>query len=281
MLKQRLITAFILIALVLWGILRLPTHYLALAFAVVILQGGWEWGGLMKLPSIYWKAAFIGVLAISMLGLWFLVDKDKSDWLALPVVSLFWWVLTFIWVLSYPKTAQHWSNYFIQFLAGFLILIPAWSSIIGLRVYGDLGPYLLLYLLSLIWVADTGAYFGGRWLGKHKLAPAVSPGKTWEGVFSAFIFTVIYALGVTYFLDALGNQWLAFVVLSQVTVIFSILGDLAESMFKRHAGVKDSSNILPGHGGLLDRIDSLTAAAPVFVVGLWLGGFSLGGGNVS
>jgi phosphatidate cytidylyltransferase len=281
MLKQRLITAFILITLVIWGILRLPIPYLALAFALVILQGGWEWGGLMKLPSVYWKAAFIAVLAICMLALWLLVDREKSDWLALPVISLLWWVLAFIWVLSYPKTSSYWSNYFVQFLAGLLVLVPAWSSIVGLRGYGDQGPFLLLYLLSLIWVADTGAYFGGRWLGKHKLAPAVSPRKTWEGVFSAIVLSIIYALCIAHFLDVPGNQLFAFVVLSQVTVIFSVLGDLAESMFKRHAGVKDSGNILPGHGGLLDRIDSLTAAAPVFVVGLWLGGFSIGGGITS
>lgn len=281
MLKQRLITAFILIALVVWGILQLPAQYLALAFAIVMLQGGWEWSGLMKLPSASWKAAYIVFIAVCMIALWYLVDRQKSDWLALPLISLFWWLLAFFWVLTYPRSSSFWSNYFVQFIAGLLVLVPAWSSIVGLRGYGEQGPYLLLYLLSLIWVADTGAYFGGRWLGKHKLAPAVSPGKTWEGVVSAILLSIIYAVCVAHFLDLPGNQWITFVVLSQVTVIFSVLGDLAESMFKRHAGVKDSSNILPGHGGLLDRIDSLTAAAPVFVVGLWLGGFNIGGGGIS
>lgn len=281
MLKQRLITAFILISLVIWGLFQLPIHYLALAFALVIIQGGWEWTGLMKLPSIYWRITYIIIIAVCMISLWYFVDRGKSDWLALPVISLFWWLLAFIWVLSYPASSSHWSNYFVQSFIGLLILIPTWSSVVGLRDYGDHGPFLVFYLLSLIWVADTGAYFGGRWLGKHKLAPAVSPGKTWEGVFSAIVLSIIYAFSVEHFLDIPGNQWMTFVVLSLVTVIFSILGDLSESMFKRHAGVKDSSNILPGHGGLLDRIDSLTAASPVFVVGLWLGGISIGGGNFS
>jgi phosphatidate cytidylyltransferase len=118
----------------------------------------------------------------------------------------------------------------------------------------------------------VGAYFGGRKWGKRKLAPAVSPGKSWEGVASGAVFSTAYAFGATQVFGLPGNQWLLFIVLSLVTVLFSVLGDLTESMFKRHAGIKDSGAILPGHGGVLDRIDSLTAAAPVFVVGLWMTG---------
>jgi phosphatidate cytidylyltransferase len=133
--------------------------------------------------------------------------------------------------------------------------------------------------LFLIAFADSGAYFGGRQWGKRKLAPAVSPGKTWEGVFSAFAASTLVALAAAWLFGLAGNLWPAFVVLSLVTVVFSILGDLTESMFKRQAGMKDSGTLLPGHGGVLDRIDSITAAAPVFVVGLWLAdGFGLFGG---
>src|SRR5207302_1283767 len=123
-------------------------------------------------------------------------------------------------------------------------------------------------LLILIWAADTGAYFAGRAFGKHKLLPNVSPGKTWEGFFGAMLMTVIVMGFVVYFLNIPPNNWVPLFLLGFVTVIFSILGDLFESMLKRQAGIKDSGKILPGHGGILDRIDSLTSAAPIFALGV-------------
>jgi phosphatidate cytidylyltransferase len=276
MLKQRLLTAAVLIPFLIFGILVFTTPYFALMFAVIILLAGWEWGGVMKISSSGKRVAYAAVVGLSMAILWFFVSRVSSDWLALPVISLFWWLLALVWVLAYPKSTSRWSSPWLIFLIGLLVLIPSWSAVVSLHQFGEQGPYLVLYLIALVSFADTGAYFGGRKWGKHKLAPRVSPGKTWEGVVSALVVTGIFSLIAANLFSFSGNQLPAFIVLSLVTVCFSILGDLTESMFKRNAGLKDSGTILPGHGGVLDRMDGVTAAAPVFVVGLWLGDFGLG-----
>ncbi|MDT8384313.1 MAG: phosphatidate cytidylyltransferase [Gammaproteobacteria bacterium] len=282
MLKQRLLTAAILVPLVVWGILRLPTDYLALVLALFVIQGGWEWSGLMKMRSVAQRGLYTLVVAASLAGAWWMLRDAAANWMALPVLSLFWWLLAIAFVLHFPNSAARWSSSVAQSLIGLIVLVPTWLAVIALHESGAQGPLLVLYLLSLIWVADSGAYFGGRAWGRHKLAPAVSPGKTWEGVASGALLSLAYALGAAQLLELPGNQWPLFVVLSLITVLFSVLGDLTESMFKRHAGIKDSGTLLPGHGGVLDRIDSVTAAAPVFVVGYWLGGFTgLTGAGIS
>jgi phosphatidate cytidylyltransferase len=279
MLKQRLLTAVILVPLLVWGIIALPTTYLAVLLGVVIAQGAWEWSGLMQMPRGSQRAVYLvtTIICIGMAG--YALTLPTNNWLSLPGISLLWWLFATIWILRYPRNTKCWSRMAMQGMIGILILVPAWISVIALHDSGEQGPYWLLYLLSLIWVADSSAYFGGRRFGKHKLAPQVSPGKSWEGVLSALIATGFYALFAAnwFHVSGNGNQWLVFVVLSMVTVMFSIMGDLAESMFKRHAGKKDSGNLLPGHGGVLDRIDSITAAAPVFLMGGWLGGLPVVG----
>ena len=274
MLKQRLLTAAILVPLVVWGILRLPTEYLALVLALFILQGAWEWTAFMKMTSAAKRGLYIVVVAAGLAGSWFMLRDETSNWMALPVLSLFWWLLAIAFVLQFPKSVSRWSSSVAQVVIGLIVLIPTWLAVVALHESGEQGPMLVMYLLSLIWVADSGAYFSGRAWGKRKLAPAVSPGKSWEGVGGGAVLSLAYAVGAAQVLELPGNQWPLFVVLSLVTVLFSVLGDLTESMFKRHAGIKDSGTLLPGHGGVLDRIDSVTAAAPVFVVGYWLGGFS-------
>lgn len=276
MLKQRLLTAAVLIPFLIYGILVFSTPYFALMFAAFVFLAGWEWGGVMKISASSKRGAYAVVVGLSMAVLWFFVSRVSTDWLALPVISLLWWLLALVWVLTYPKSASRWSSPWLLFIIGFMVLVPAWSALVMLHVHGEHGPYLVMYLLALIAIADTSAYFGGRRWGKHKLAPDVSPGKTWEGVVSALVVTGIFSLMATNLFSFSGNQLPAFIVLSLITVSFSILGDLTESMFKRNAGLKDSGTILPGHGGVLDRIDGVTAAAPVFVVGLWLGDFGLG-----
>jgi phosphatidate cytidylyltransferase len=274
MLKQRLLTAAILVPLVVWGILRLPTEYLAMVLALFVLQGAWEWTGLMKISGSVKRGLYVLVVAAGLLGSWWLLRGDSSNWMAVPVLSLFWWLLAIALVLQFPGAASRWSSSVAQFVIGLIVLIPTWLAVVALHESGEQGPLLVMYLLSLIWVADSGAYFSGRAWGKRKLAPSVSPGKSWEGVAGGALLSLVYALGAAQVLGLPGNQWPLFVVLSLVTVLFSVLGDLTESMFKRHAGIKDSGTLLPGHGGVLDRIDSVTAAAPVFVVGFWLGGFA-------
>lgn len=276
MLRQRILTALVLVPIVVWGIIALPSPWLALLFGVVVAQGGWEWSRLMQIEFGGLRLAYVALVLSGMAGGWYLFALGGEAWLALPVLSLFWWLMALVWVLTFPRTASRWSHPFTQGVIGLLVLLPAWVAVVGLHASkGDMGPWLVMYMLSLIWVADSGAYFGGRRFGRRKLAPAVSPGKSWEGVYSALVLTGLYALLAAWLFGLSGKQWPAFVVLSLVTVAFSILGDLSESMFKRHAGVKDSGTLLPGHGGVLDRIDSITSAAPVFVVGFWLGDFQL------
>lgn len=274
MLKQRLLTAAILVPLVIWGILRLPTEYLALVLALFIVQGAWEWTGLMRMTSTMKRGLYVLVVAAGLAGSWFMLRGDASNWMAVPVLSLFWWLLAIALVVQFPNATARWSSSSAHFLIGLIVLIPTWLAVVALHESSEQGPLLVMYLLSLIWVADSGAYFSGRAWGKRKLAPAVSPGKSWEGVVGGAVLSLAYAVGAAQVLELPGNQWPLFVVLSLVTVLFSVLGDLTESMFKRHAGIKDSGTLLPGHGGVLDRIDSVTAAAPVFVVGYWLGGFA-------
>lgn len=274
MLKQRLLTAAILVPLVVWGILHLPTEYLAMVLALFILQGAWEWTAFMKMTSVAKRGLYVVIVATGLAGSWWVLRDDASNWMALPVLSLFWWLLAIAFVLQFPNSTSRWSSSVAQFVIGLIVLIPTWLAVVALHESGEQGPLLVMYLLSLIWVADSGAYFSGRAWGKRKLAPSVSPGKSWEGVGGGAALSLAYAVGAAQVLELPGNQWPLFVVLSLVTVLFSVLGDLTESMFKRHAGLKDSGTLLPGHGGVLDRIDSVTAAAPVFVVGYWLGGFA-------
>lgn len=278
MLKLRLLTALVLIPLVVWGIIALPTPYLAGFLALVIAQGGWEWGGFMQLKSLGQRALYSLLLVGSLVTAGYAWISPHGRLMVLPVAACVWWLLALVWVLRYPRNTKCWSRPIMKGMIGILVLVPAWLAVVTLHGSGEQGPYWLLYMLSLIWVADSGAYFGGRAWGKRKLAVEVSPGKTWEGVASAMVLCTAYSLGAAQFLGVDGNQNVIFVVLSLVTVAFSIVGDLTESMFKRQAGLKDSGALLPGHGGILDRIDSVTAAAPVFVAGLWLTGLHTLGG---
>jgi phosphatidate cytidylyltransferase len=162
------------------------------------------------------------------------------------------WVLIWPGAVSSPSAA----------VAGLVVLVPAWLALSQLHAHN---PLFMLFLLLLVVAADVGAYFAGRRFGRHKLAPRVSPGKTWEGVGGGVVgATIVAIIGALW----LHMPFLLFIALCVVVVFASIVGDLTESLFKRHAGLKDSGNLLPGHGGVLDRVDSITAAAPVFLVGL-------------
>jgi phosphatidate cytidylyltransferase len=157
-------------------------------------------------------------------------------------------------------------------LVGLAVLVPPWLALVAVHGSGSLGPWLMLFLLVLIWTADSGAYFAGRRFGRRKLAVHVSPGKSIEGVLGALLLGGLFALACGHALGYAGAALAAFVLLGIATVLVSVLGDLFESLIKRYRAVKDSGGLLPGHGGVLDRVDSLTAAAPFFAVGLaWLG----------
>ncbi len=268
-LLQRVLTASILIPSVIAAVLLLPTSYLAICFAVISLMAGWEWANLSSLSSNSSKAVFILALAV---GLWaaheLLAQVWFRDWLF--HISVIWWFGGTYALTRYTRIepAAPGSD-LLRAVMGFVVIIPLWSALVVLHSSGSEGPMTVLFFLILIWVAGSGAYFSGRRWGNSKLGPVISPGKTWEGVYGAMAGAVICGILLAwYWSDLEGSLWL--VPVCVLTVLLSVVGDLFESLLKRRVGMKDSGNLLPGHGGVLDRVDSLTAAAPVFLVGLQL-----------
>lgn len=270
MLKQRLLTAAVLIPLVIWAVLGLSSGMLALALGAFVLIGAWEWGALMGLASPQSRAFYLALIAVA-LGLGWKAIAHPVLLAALLALAFVWWIVALAWLARYRPGGQgDGVTSALKGVAGILTLAPAWVALVALHGTGRTGAYLLLLLLVLIWLADSGAFFVGRRWGRVKLAPLISPGKTREGVYGALAAAGIWAIIGGWWLGLQGLQLMLFVLLCLVTVVFSIVGDLFESMIKRQRGVKDSGTLFPGHGGVLDRVDSLTAAAPVFVLGLRL-----------
>jgi len=271
-LKLRLITAAILIPIVVGSILWLSPVQFAAFFAVFAIVGGWEWSGLMRLQSVAKRIFYSAVTMLVILGCWLYVVGYPERVLIVLSVALAWWVCALMLVFAYPGFNRVRSNRPVEILIGVLIIVPCWLAIVELHNNTEQGSYLVMFLLGLIAITDSSAYFGGKKWGSRKLAPQVSPGKTWEGVMSGLTGAALFSFVCAWYFEFLNAQWsvvIVFVLVCIVTAMVSVLGDLAESMFKRQVGVKDSGSILPGHGGILDRIDSLTAAAPLFVVCLW------------
>jgi phosphatidate cytidylyltransferase len=266
MLKLRVITALVLVAIVLGALFGLSRDGFAIVAAVFFLAAGWEWSGLMGRLNIAWRGLWLLVLAVGLLACEYF-RPDWLHWLAL------WWVLALLMVVIYPKWSSLWNRSWLLALLGWLLLIPSFESVVSIKADGALGlagPFALLFILVWVWAADTGAYFAGRAFGKHKLASAVSPGKTIEGLIGGVLLALVITLLVLWLAPVAGSV-VRLLVMAMVTVLASVLGDLFESMVKRQAGVKDSGKLLPGHGGMLDRIDSITAALPVAVAMLsWL-----------
>lgn len=268
MLKQRVITALILAPLVVAAVLLLPNHYLALIVALVVSVGGWEWARLSGIETSFLQIVYSGSLVLCLAALYYLLP---SAWV--PGVMLFsvvWWLLV-VWRLTrYHADQQQSDRLLMRATEGFVVLLPAGLALVSIHRIHTTGPGLLLFVLILIWSADIGAYFAGHRWGKHKLAPQVSPGKTREGVYGAMASALLCAVFLSFWLAGSLGQSLLIVLLCLITMLASVVGDLFESLTKRLQGVKDSGQLLPGHGGMLDRIDSLTAAAPVFLFGLIL-----------
>lgn len=235
--------------------------------AVIFSLGGWEWARLSGLQRPPGRLLYAALLAGLMYGSYLLLQQP--GWAAVfLVLALMWLALALLSVLGYPHSSGLWQRAPARAVAGLFILLPAWAAMVLL--HREFGPGYVILLALLVWVADIGAYFAGRAFGKQKLAPRVSPGKTWEGVFSGLLLALVVAGVATVWLKPL-EPVAAFLLLCLLSVSISVLGDLVESLFKRIADVKDSGGLLPGHGGVMDRIDSLTAAAPMFTLGLiWL-----------
>lgn len=269
--KQRVITALILAPLVIAAVLLLPTKHLALLLALAVTVGAREWAVLSGIVPITGQLLYSLALLLTMLAIFFLLPPSGYLWVV--GLSVCWWLVV-IYRLTQFQGGQSAEAGFklLRALEGVVVLVPAWLALVMLHRVPDSGPVLLLFLLILIWSADVGAYFAGHRWGRNKLAPLVSPGKTREGVYGAMASALLCGLFLIWWLGSGLGQAPLVLLLCLVTMLFSVVGDLFESLLKRRQGLKDSGMLLPGHGGMLDRIDSLTAAAPVFMLGLTIFG---------
>ncbi len=275
MLKLRILTALVLMPLVILAVLWLPHRWFTVVLTAILLLGAWEWAYIAGLKTTSRRVSFlVGAGVLFTVLTWVLhANTNAINYLLLPIFIA--WVIAFIGVVrvnTNPALLGAARGVLFNIVCGYLILAGTFIGLIGIRQYQAQGPQLLLLLLILIWVADSAAYFTGRALGKHKLAVHVSPGKSWEGVIGALLATIVTVYIVSQYLNHTATEQIRFQLVCLLSVAFSILGDLTESLFKRLAGIKDSGQILPGHGGIMDRIDSLTAAAPVFLLGLSVAG---------
>ena len=267
-LKQRVITAIFLVAGFLLLLLNLSPLWFSLVTVPVVLLAGWEWTNLTAIKTARGKFFFLFALFISLsasalwLNLFDIIDMRRGQYIALLASSL--WAIIFLWVQGYPSSAILWSAKPTLVLLGLLLLTFTWSAIL-LIVHQPHGQWLLLLAVAIVVLADIGGYVAGNLWGKHKLAPVVSPGKTWEGFVGGLFFQLLLLAVLIPVMPASISVYHLLLLIIPVS-LYSVLGDLFESMLKRHHGVKDSSQILPGHGGILDRIDGLMAALPLFVL---------------
>ena len=261
MLKQRVLTALLLVAVLLTVMLGLPPIATVWLLTALVLVGAWEWAGFIGGGGAATRATFTAVVALA-LGASLYLHTTNDGFLGLVLgVALAWWLVAFLWV-SLAPTRVHPVT---AALAGLLSLVPCWLALVYVTLVTS-GPRWVLFTLALVWAADTGAFFAGRSLGRVPLAPRVSPKKTWEGVIGGILLSGLVAwLAATYLFEV--AVW-PFVLVCLAVAAISVVGDLTESMLKRAAGLKDSGSVFPGHGGVLDRIDSVTAAAPVLVYAL-------------
>ncbi len=274
--KQRIITALILAPLVIWGIFALSLPWFITAILAVTLLGFWEWTQFVDCNT-RWMAMIPAVL-VTAVSFWALSPLSSAADAVTHAhywvfgAGLIWWICASILAITYPKSTPLWEkSRTLRHLFGFLTLLPFLWSVVALRANQiDLDPYhgakLVMYVCFLVWAADSGAYFVGKGFGKHKMAPSVSPNKTIEGLAGGIVAALIVGWIFANLFDIQFSSPVHMIATTMLTVVISVLGDLVESMFKRVSGIKDSSNIIPGHGGILDRIDSLTAAFPVFTL---------------
>lgn len=261
MLKQRLITAAILIPVTLLFLFYASATAFLFVTAAIVLAASWEWAGLMQLRSAISKLFYLLFVVSCMAAL------TRAFIPGTIFLAICWWLLALCLVIAYPRGSRVWaSSVVVKGMMGLLVLLPCWLAL-NVIFDGQTGRQSILFLLLLIWGADSAAYFAGKKWGKTKLIPKVSPGKSVQGLSAAVLFAVLFSGVIAITGGVPSGLIVLFPLLCVVTVLFSVLGDLFESMLKRAADMKDSGSILPGHGGILDRIDSLTAAAPIYLFG--------------
>ena len=259
MLKERVITSIAALLIVGLVLFVLPVAYAEFIIGVLILGGAWEWSGFLGTTS---KAQRIGfAVPIGICVAYLLTALPAHGTLVLQVACA-WWFIAFLWNLRFPTPIP----VIVRWICGFLVLVPLFVALVTLL---RLGVEYLIFTLLIVWLADGGAYFAGKAFGRVKLAPEISPGKTWEGVVGGMLLVIALAVAGAVYMDV---NIAVLVPFCLAVGALSVVGDLTVSMFKRTAGLKDSGSLFPGHGGVLDRIDSVSAAAPLFALGVtWLG----------
>jgi phosphatidate cytidylyltransferase len=271
MLKQRVITAIVLASVIAGTILFADHQWVVVLVALVMFAAGYEFLALTLKPG-HWPAA-IAALVYALLFWAFSQSIEPSVSYFQSLAGVFGWVSIAGFLLFYQYCGR-WSlpvRLFQLFLALSLLWICG-QGLVFIHLHYQQGGWIMLYLLTLVWVADIGAYFSGRQFGKHKLAPGISPGKTWEGVAGGVMLNILWMLIVFLINNGWGIEFWQFILIGLAASMISVVGDLYESILKREAGVKDSGKLLPGHGGVLDRIDSIIAATPIFAAGIYIVG---------
>jgi phosphatidate cytidylyltransferase len=258
-LKQRIITAVFAVAALLLVLFVLPSAAAQIVVALLILVGAWEWSGFLGARSTSVRVGYVAFIAVLMGFVTWQMPQING---LLFGVAMAWWAVALVWTFFFPTPIPT----VVRWVAGALVLLPLYSALIVLYLAS---PAILLGGLLIVWSADTGAFAAGKLFGRVKLAPKISPGKSWEGVIGGLLTVALLALVGAYVFDARAAVLIPFCLAVACT---SIVGDLTVSMFKRTAELKDSGSLFPGHGGVLDRIDSVAAAAPLFALGIgWTG----------
>jgi len=283
MTRTRLLAALVMAPVAIAAILLLPTPWMVAVAAVLFLAGLWEWFDLAEIEDTLARTVLlVANLAVMVAIVWASRSTGAYSMVLFQlasVVGVVWWLLALAWLGRYEFASDHdtYARVF-KLAAGALSVIPAWSALAWIHASQPNGHRWLLTALAIVWAADSGAYFAGRKLGgklfgARKLAPRISPNKTLEGLMGGVIAGIVVGIGFALIAGATPNQLPAVALVALVAVLFSVVGDLFESLLKRHAGVKDSGHLIPGHGGILDRIDGVLAALPVFAVGKAFFGF--------
>jgi len=256
----RVLSAVIIAILLLVVVLCLPAMWSAIGLSLILLGAAWEWSAFVG-ARMTMRFFFLALLAILCALWWYLTDSQRGLRAVLWAALAFWSVVS-LWLMSGVRATRR-----LIAVSGLLALSFAWVALTRMRVDWMNGHLVVLYALLIVWVADSGAYFAGRRWGGSKLAPAVSPGKTWAGLWGGLAACALMALALAAWRTV---PLLPLLAVTLVVALYSVVGDLNESLAKRYAGVKDSGSLIPGHGGVLDRFDSLLAAAPILMLGLQL-----------
>ena len=265
MLKQRVVTALVLVAVFIWLLVNLSAAEFSLVLLLLVMVAGWEWTNLLRLNRRSSKVGFLGLLLLTLaavsLNIGLFTEFNFALGQQISMIAVVLWAIIFLWLQGYPSSSILWSPRPVLGLIGLLLLVATWVALTSI-LHRESGRWLLFLAIVIVALADVGGYVAGRLFGKNKLAPIISPGKTWEGFAGGMLLQILLIAGLMWQLPQLRLIELTILVIP--VALYSVLGDLFESMIKRHSGVKDSSQLLPGHGGVLDRIDGFMAALPLF-----------------